>query len=172
MRHVETLTDNKFLNIKRVKYPEVDVGGYEFAERLGRNSIAFICYDRNTKEFLVNNEYKPPIDEFIQGAFGGSLDRAAGMHQVVIDEVKEEAGFTVDWNDIECVGNSFVSTQMNQFCYLYLVYVDKNKQGEREPENAVEERAETKWVGIDEINSSDDWKAIVIVAKAKDQGWI
>lgn len=169
-RNVESLTDNRFLNIKQVVDPSKGCRGYQFAERRGQDSIAFICYDKNTNKFLVNGEYKPPVDEFIDGAFGGSLDKDVSMVEIVMGEVKEEAGFVVGENDIVPVGRSFVSTQMNQYCYLYLVYVDKADQQEREPENAIEALAETKWVTTDEINFSDDWKAITTIVKARDQG--
>lgn len=169
-RIVESLTDNRFLNIKQVVDPSKGCKGYQFAERRGQDSIAFICYDKDTNEFLVNREYKPPVDQFIDSAFGGSLDKDVSKIEIVIAEVREEAGFVVDKNNVIEVGRSFVSTQMNQYCFLYFVYVDKTKQQEREPENAIEALAETKWVTIDEINRSDDWKSIAIVAKAKDQG--
>jgi hypothetical protein len=170
MREVTELTDNKFLNIKAVKHPEMHVNGYQFAERRGVDSIAFICYDSRTNKFLVNGEYKPPTNEFIDGAFGGSLDKDVSKEEIVIAEVKEEAGFVVDEDAVVMVGRSFVSTQMNQYCYLYIVYVDREDQQEREPENAIEAMAETKWVTVDEINLSDDWKSIAIVTKAKHQG--
>ena len=171
-RIVEKLTDNKFLNIKQVKDPEMGVGGYQFAERKGKNSVAFICYDKDTELFLLNNEYKPPTNEFILGAFGGSIDKDMDYNYIVKAEVKEEAGFDVDIEDILCVGTSFVSTQMNQYCYLYLVYVDGKNQGEREPENAIEELAKTRWVVRVGIDGLDDWKAITIVAKASNIGVI
>ena len=75
MRIIKQLTNNKFLNIKEVIDEEHFVKGYQFAERLGKDSIAFICYDRITNEFLLNNEFKPPVNEMILGAFGGSLDK-------------------------------------------------------------------------------------------------
>jgi len=144
MREVTQTTDNKFLNLNLVVDTENNVGGYQFAERRGTDSVAFVCYDRDTSEFLVSNEYKPPVNEFIDGAFGGSLDKEVPKLSIVIDEVKEEAGFVVEWRDVIPVGRSFVSTQMNQYCYLYLVYVDKTEEQDREPENAVEAMAETK----------------------------
>jgi len=167
MRIEDKVTDFKFLNIKKIVDPDNNVQGYFFAERLGTDSVAFICYDARSSKFLVNNEYKPPIDEFILGAFGGSLDKDRTPEEIVIAEVKEEAGFRVNQNDVKYVGKAFVSTQMNQFCHLFLVYVDRDKQEEREPENAVEAMAETQWISQQEVWKLDDWKAIAILGKSE-----
>ena len=167
MRIVQKLTDLKFLNVNKVVDEDNNVGGYLFAERLGVDSVAFICYDENLDLFLVNKEYKPPIADFVVGAFGGSIDKAKTREQIVVDEVKEEAGFVVSEDDVYYVGRSFVSTQMNQYCYLFLVRVNKDNQDEREPENAIEAMAETQWLAEEEVIGLDDWKAIAIVSKAK-----
>jgi len=167
MRIVKKLTDNKFLNLKEVKDPEKGVGGYQFAERRGTDSVAFICYDAAEDLVLINREYKPPTDEFILGAFGGSIDKDKSLEEIVQAEAKEEAGFEVALADIKHVGRSFVSTQMNQYCELYVVMVDMDEQQEREPENAVEALAETKWLRPNLLSTLDDWKAIIIWAKFK-----
>ena len=174
MRQIKQLTDNKFLNIKEVVDPEHHVKGYQFAERRGVDSIAFICYDSYTNKFLLNNEYKPPVNEMILGAFGGSLDKDVNKMDIVIGEVREEAGFEVTEDDIVELGKVFVSTQMNQYCYLYLVYVFKSEQKDRQPENAVEALANTVWVANDLniFNGIEDWKVLGIVAKSQNQGLI
>jgi len=175
MRIVKKLTDNRFLNIKEVKDPENNVRGYQFAERLGKDSIAFICWDRATGEFLLNQEYKPPINEFILGAFGGSMDKDKSPEEIVIAEVKEEAGFTVTDLQVYHVGEVMVSTQMNQMCQLYMVEIDKSKQEEREPENAIEAMAETKWVTCDNddiLGKLKDWKPLVIISMAQANGML
>ena len=169
MRIVKQLTNNKFINIKEIKDPENNIKGYQFAERLGRDSVAFICYDTNTKKVLLNKELKPPIDSMVLGAFGGSIDKDKILIDIVIGEVKEEAGFVVGTKDIKYLGRTLVSTQMNQYCYLYLVFVDRNKQVEREPENEIEKLAITSWHLLSEINKLEDWKPIVIIAKAQEK---
>lgn len=163
MREVKQLTNNKFLNIKEVRHPEKNVNGYQFAERRGVDSIAFICWDVKRDLFLVNKEYTPPTDEFHLRAFGGSLDKAVEQIEIVRGELKEEAGF--EKATVVKVGSMFVSTQMNQYCHLYVALVNKDDQGERHPENAIEAMASTVWLTKDEIISGSDWKAISIVAK-------
>jgi hypothetical protein len=63
MRTIKTLTQNKFLNIKEVEDLKNNVKGYQFAERRGVDSIAFICYDKLTGNFLVKFQ-KNDIEEF------------------------------------------------------------------------------------------------------------
>jgi len=165
MRTETVVLDNKFLKLKSVNYPEKNVGRYFFAERLGVDSIAFICFDKVATDgrYLLNNEYKPPIDEFVLGAFGGSLDSNKSKKEIVKGEAREEAGFEVGDDDIHWVGRVLVSTQMNQYCDLYVVGVDPSKELERKPENAIEAMATTKWVTAQEAIHVDDWKATTIL---------
>ena len=171
MREVTKLTDNKFLNIYSVKDVDKHINGYQYAERLGKDSVAFVCYDRKIDKYLVNHEQKPPVNAFIDTAFGGSIDKNRSHQQIVVEEVKEEAGFEVNESDLVYIGGYFVSTQMNQFCHLYLVTVDREKQGERKPENKVEESASTVWLTEKEIMQGMDWKAIVIISKYREIRW-
>jgi len=173
MRVVTKLTDNRFLNIKQVVDPSKGVRGYQFAERAGTDSVAFICYDKNNQQILLNKEFKPPIDEFILGAFGGSIDKEKSFEQIVIGEVREEAGFIVDRESVQYLGKVMVSTQMNQFCHLYVVMVDKNDQREREPENEIEKMATTEWIdysAMGYIAELKDWKPLAILYKAINLG--
>ena len=168
MRVIKKLTDSKFLNIFSIKDPSKGVGNYLYAERLGKDSVAFVCVDRNDpSQIFLNKEYKPPVDKFVLGAFGGSNDKDKSFVGIVIDEVREEAGFIVTEKDVKELGKCLVSTQMNQYCYLFVVFVDKDKAREREPENEIEAMAEVEWVDESEIASLDDWKSIVILNKAK-----
>ena len=170
-RTIEQVTDNKFLNIKKVIDPEHGIGGYFFAERLGTDSIAFICVDKEFPEkVLLNNEYKPPNDEFILGAFGGSLDKEKTPKAIAVEEVKQEAGYVVTEDDITDLGKVLVSTQMNQYCHLFVVKVDGDEEPEREPENPCEALAETEWIDKSKVSELKDWKAITIVAKAEAKG--
>lgn len=172
MRTIKQLTNNKFLNIFEAYDEQYHVKGYQFAERRGVDSVAFIGYDKNIRKFLINEELKLPVGKFIKGSFGGSFDKDKGPKQIVIDECEEEAGFKVTAHDVEYVGKVFVSTQMNQYCYLYLVNIVQNKQEERKPENKIEALAKLYWVELDEIYELEDWKAITILTLAQIQGII
>ncbi len=96
-------------------------------------------------------------------AFGGSLDKDTDHIGIVKAELKEEVGF--EDGDILPLGRAFVSTQMNQYCYLFMVTVDSSTIGEREPENAIEAMAAPQWLSAADIVNGDDWKAITIMFK-------
>ena len=100
------------------------------------------------------------------------MDKDKSPMEIVIDEVKEEAGFVADTKNVHGLGKVMVSTQMNQFCHLFVVVVDKNDQDEREPENAIEAMAETEWVTWDfeTISKIEDWKPLAIILKAEHYG--
>jgi UDP-sugar diphosphatase len=167
MRIIKQLTNNRFLNLKEVSDDSMGCKGYQFAERLGVDSIAFICYDKSKNEFIINNECTPPIGKLLKRAFGGSLDKNKEMEKIVKAEVEEEVGYNVDDSDINMVGKCFVSTQMNQFCYLYLVFISDKKKTERKPENESEAISHPIVVLEEEIEDGDDWKAITILTKAR-----
>jgi 8-oxo-dGTP pyrophosphatase MutT (NUDIX family) len=169
MRIVKKITDLRWLNIFEVCDPENNVRGYQYVERLGVDSVAFICYDPDLKLFLLNEEYKPPVNKFVLGAFGGSIDKKMSPSEIVTHEVEEEAGFAIT-KAIILMGKVLVSTQMNQYCHLFLVIVDKNDETDRKPENAVEAMAKTKWVHGHDIPALEDWKAIAIFSKAMHNG--
>ena len=74
---------NKFLKIKKAN----NFGGdYYYAERLGVDSVAFILYDGGDGSYGLINEYKPPIEQFMTTAFGGSLDKSVSKEQIVKEE--------------------------------------------------------------------------------------
>ena len=152
---------NKYLQIKT--YTKKDCN-YFYAERLGKDSIAFILRDFNTGRVGLIKEFKPPIDQFLTTAFGGSLDKDIPLEAIVREEVAEEAGYV----DV-CVthlGKSFVSTQMNQFCHLYIVDVTHATKQEPNPQSELEKIASVKWVYPSEVVNGECWKAITILTKA------
>jgi len=146
---------------------KMESGYYVYGERLGRDSVAFILYDQAVHKVGLINEIKPPIgpDVFMTTAFGGSLDKDIPVWQIVVEEVKEEAGYTVTESDVNYVGKVLVSTQMNQFCHLYLVDITGKTVGERELEEH-EAGSTVVWVDMEDISEVEDWKTPTIILKA------
>lgn len=153
---------NKFLQIKH--YTEKGCS-YFYAERLGVDSVAFILHDKKTGLYGLINEFKPPVDKFLTTAFGGSLDKDKTHREIVAEEVEEESGYR------EAViinrGRAFVSTQMNQYCYLYLVDITNAEKCPTIPHNDWDEQATTKWLTKKEVLESDCWKAITIISRGE-----
>ena len=157
---------------------------YFYAERLGVDSVAFILIDEDRRDkYGVVNERKPPMDErfgeevFIETAFGGSNDmiddekyKEAGQgfaidhfKKLVKIEAREEAGYDVDIDKIGFISQEFVSTQMNQWCYLYTVNVTGVTQGEKDPQNAEEAKMKTQWKTLKQVQKMNDWKTKTIL---------
>lgn len=147
-------------------------GYYVYTERVGVDSVAFILIDKNkTRSVGLINEPKPPLgdDAFLTTAFGGSLDKDVPMNQIVQEEVKEESGFSVTLERISSLGRVMVSTQMNQFCYLFVVDVTDLEQGRRHLDET-EFGSTVTWVKPKALLNLQDWKAPLIYMKytAKD----
>jgi hypothetical protein len=167
-----TLAGDPFLTVKKAR------DYYEYSERGGRDSIAFVLYDKNTDKFLLINESKPPLDEAsgelvkLTTAFGGSLDNPdVSKEDIVQQEVLEEAGYKVHMNNIHFVGETMVSTQMSQMCYLYLVDVtntEKTHKAEYETEDKNNEfnGNSVHWMSTEDVVDNQDWKSIFIMARA------
>jgi hypothetical protein len=171
-----------FLTVKKAR------GYYEYSERPGKDSIAFVLYDDNTKKFALIYEAKPPLDErmdtkvMMTTAFGGSIDMEYSYKEICQVEVREEAGYDVPLNKIHSIGKTLVSTQMNQLLEGFLVDVtniDKTLKTEVEMFNEEDSRGLDKfnysrivWMNEQEVISNSDWKSIFIMTMAKHKGII
>ena len=147
-----------FLKVKEQK------DGYYYVERIGKDSVAFILYDKKQyPKFGLIKEYKIPVDSFLVTAFGGSLDKELSVKKITQEEVAEEAGYKVSLSRIKYIGKRFVSTQMNQYCHLFLVNITGLPQGEKNPQSKQEAIAEVVWVDKKDIINGPDWKSQVII---------
>ncbi len=151
--------ENKFLKIKKCENRD-----YFYAERFGKDSVAFILYHKAPGVFGLILEYKPPINSFLATAFGGSIDKSCSLQKIVEDEVREEAKYINA--KITYYGKAFVSTQMNQFCHLYFVDVTNATKCESEPENDIESKSSVVWLSKEEVIYGDCWKAATIMLRS------
>ena len=160
----QTIVDNNWLKLKKNN-------NFIYSERKGIDSIAFILLDINVsteKRVGLINEYKNPIDKFLTTAFGGSIDDEKyydDLRILVIDEVMEEAGFEIGFENINYYGKVFCSTQMNQFVHLFTVQVDRSKQIERTTKNPIELKQSIVWMSLKEVSELNDWKSNTILFK-------
>ncbi len=163
---------------------------YVYGERVGVDSIAFVLYDRNIDKFAMIYESKPPMDEKFQKevrmwtAFGGSVDMDATKKEIAKVEVLEETGYEAPLNRVHFIGETLVSTQMNQMCHSFLVDVTdiektsiaeyekelSDHQASKDPNEFIGNKVE--WFSMDEVLDKNDWKSIFIITKAKQKGLI
>jgi 8-oxo-dGTP pyrophosphatase MutT (NUDIX family) len=166
-RQVINKTELKWVNIKEVIDPEMGVKGFQFAERRGVDSIAFVGIDLERQEYILTKEYLPPVDMFLERAFGGSLDKDATPIEIAQMEIREEAGYDVTLDKIIYLGKVFVSSMMNQFCHLFIFIARDEDKCERTTDDPIELLATTATINAEDIMDIEDWKAITIVSKYK-----
>ncbi len=132
-------------------------------------------YRYHTENCLKENDYVFATEHgvFLQTAFGGSndtiteeeykkfseLERIEHFKELVKKEALEEAGYSVEYDKIHYTGKDFVSTQMNQFCYLFYVDVTGLEKGEPTTTSEIEKLATVEWLSAKEISAEHDWKA-------------
>lgn len=182
----KTPAGDPFMTVKKAR------GYYEYGERGGKNSIAFILFNNDTKEFALIFESKPPMDEIMNtevrmnSAFGGSIDMSENhtYQDICQTEVAEEAGYVVPLEKIHFVGDTLVSTQMSQMCHCYLVDVTGiEKTLEAEYEKALSKEQANKdalefagnrvdWMDINTLMDIGEWKSVYIAMQAIYKGVI
>lgn len=165
-----------FLTVKQSR------GYYEYSERPGMDSIAFILYDFNENLFGLIHESKPSLDErmnelaMMTTAFGGSIDVDLPYREICQKEVLEEAGYQVPLNRIYSIGTTLVSTQMSQLCEGFLVDItgiSKTHLAEYETSDDIEfSRNRVVWMTDVDLLKNSDWKSIWIVARAHYKGLV
>lgn len=150
---------NNYLQLK-----QADNGGkpYHYAERKGKDSVAFILKHANGMYGLIQ-EFKPPLQEWLITAYGGSIDSHKSLTDIVLQEVQEEAGYLPYVKQIQFLGKHFVSTQMNQFCYLFLVPVESIQEMARTTTDSGEMKSQPVWLDKHQVLTTQCWKAKTIL---------
>lgn len=155
----------------------MQVGHYRYAERKGKDSVAFVLVDdsrwRNGRSYGLIHEFKPPIRSWLTTAYGGSLDCHRPLNRIVQQEVEEEAGIRVTLDGIVHIGSYFVSTQMNQFCHLFVVHANApylmgtQKEGwtAEDKKDDLERLSTPVWLSAEDALMSPCWKAQVIIRR-------
>lgn len=150
-----------YISVKEATTPKG--GKYIFASRAGRDSVKFMLVDYNKKLFGLVSEIKPPLvdryaEEFDVSVFGGSIDEDILMSDIcfrnlVVQEVKEEAGFIVDIGRVKHIKTGLLSSQSDELVLCYLVdvtniYPDNTKMRALE---FGEEFSSVVWVTRDDL---------------------
>jgi hypothetical protein len=158
-----SIVDNNFLSFK-------SIDGYFYAERQNVDSFAFVLFATNIdqeKRIGLCYEKQPSINKYILKAFTSSIKSAEidDIRELVIEQVKNQAGFSVAKTEIEYLGKCLVSSKMSEFCHLFGVAVDKTMQFEKENLSIRKNDSGHYWATVEEIKELEDWKAQIIVYK-------
>ena len=178
---IETLWESKNKNQNGEAFMSVKKSRdyYVYTERAGKDSIAFVLYDRDMQKYGLIKESKPPLDAegyraYLVTAFGGSIDMNVSAKEICQVETEEEAGYEVPLEKITFLGETFVSTQMSQMCKLFVVDVTaiaKSKIAEwEESETLKPNEVRLIWMSKKEVMDNMDWKSIFIVGQMKSMG--
>lgn len=160
-------SDNKFIKIIRKDFPGSNYGSYYYSQRLGKNSLAFLLYDSTIDKFACLIQHNPAVDRFLLNSFTGSLDKNKKVREILLEEIKEESGYTIPPDEIKdrviYLSKQPVSSQTNEEVYLYLINVTNLKQGKTIPDNDWEKYSYIKWTSSNFIFKNAEWKARIIV---------
>lgn len=151
----------KFLSIFRVTDPQdPEDSGYFYSERLGRDSVAFLLYDKNApdKPYIALSQFHSPQGRFVKGAFTGSLDKNLTPEQTTVEEIEEEAGYTVTEAQLTKVGEQPVGANTNETVHLFVGDVTNIVRKEKNPENCWELNTHLIKMSKDEIFRFCEWK--------------
>jgi 8-oxo-dGTP pyrophosphatase MutT (NUDIX family) len=155
----------KFITMYDVTDPEDENAHYVYTERLGRDSVAFLLYDRDHPEepFITLSQFHSPCRKFVEGAFTGSLDKPdLNPTEIVVEEVSEEAGYDVDDDRVHLVAFLPVAGNTNEQVHLALVDITGLDRRQIDPENIFEQNTRIQRRNYSEITQKCEWKAIVI----------
>lgn len=140
--------------------------GYYFAERAGRDSVAFLLVDRSGPQPLygVLTQWHGPLRRFVVGAFTGSLDKEdLSIEQIVQEELVEEAGYMVEPCRLIYVSAEPVSGQTNEQVHLFLVDTTGLQQTDIAPENIFEANMQVNWMPHSQAMANSEWKGRLIL---------
>lgn len=159
----EHLKLNEWCTIKKIEKNNGE--SYYFSERAGVDSVAFILFDANNGEtpFGIIEQYRGNYGAFHKGCYTGSNDKPElTMEEIVVEEVKEEAGYEVTLDRVAFMTKEFCGSGTNESVYLYVVDVTDVPLGETAPESIFEENTENLWVDKQGLMHCDDWKSKLI----------
>lgn len=159
---------NEWVTIKSI--PKNNGESFYFMERKGVDSVAFILVDNNRPDCIgLLTQYRGSYGEFLLGAYTGSLDKPElDLSHIVLEEVKEEAGFSIPEEDIDqriiFISKEITGSMTNERVNLYIVNVTGLEQEKLEPESVFEENCENVWVTPEEaLSKAQDWKVKLIL---------
>lgn len=165
----------KYLSVLEIKDPLEEYGSYFYVQRMGQNSVAFICYDPTRQEqdgrLLILRQWHGPLSIFVDGAFTGSLDKSdKSVLEILSEELVEEAGVHFDSLEHLKASTSYkgahpVSANTDEMVHLFLVNVSTSKKKPIQPENIFEENTRRLWTDRKYIQSKCEWRSQLILSQ-------
>ena len=138
--------------------------GYFWTRRGGKDSVAFLLYDKEKERYGAVKCYHGPSHTWQVRAFTGSLDKDKSKEDILKDEVREEAGYTVDSDSVKELPSYYLGHNTDEKVTLYVVDITGLEREIPDFENDFEKNSEIYWLsdtGL--IRKSPDWKVVTIL---------
>lgn len=155
---------NPWFKVKKIESNNGE--SFYFSERAGVDSVAFMLFDSSNTEtpFGIIEQFRGNYGDFHKGLYTGSLDKPElTLEQIVVDEVNEESGYKLTYEDIETrvhkISTEHAGSCTNERVHIYVVDVTGVELGELAPESPFELNTNNHWVCAQGILHCDDWKA-------------
>lgn len=164
---IETLHDGKWLSLRKIVDPENGVNGYEYVHesRCNGKIISILPYKQYENEahepeiqILLRKEVTPcwimnkQVLSSITGGFEGGDPR-----DTTILELKEEAGFDAEKNELISLGTCFGPKSADTVYYLYSINLTNKPAGEATSDGSeLEQKAHCEWAQINDIVNAKD----------------
>jgi len=149
---VETLCEDKWMALKRIKNEEHGVSGYTFSHEKASNGkkVAVLPYrkkDDDSLEFLLRHEVTPcwSMDPEISSVTGSVEQGQTPLDNAII-ELKEETGYTAEGSEFKELGVAYASKSADTVYYLFAVDVAGKEQGDADGDGSKQDsEATTAW---------------------------
>jgi len=169
----ETLVTTKWLEIRTTKDPEFGIHGYQYAHKVRSNgqdvAIIPVRSTPNGLEILLRKELTPawkPLGYKVNAITGG-IDEGMTPKQAAIQEIKQEAGYTVKESDLEYLGMIFISKAEDTVYHLFAVDLTDIEQGDVEPDGGLEEKESCFWASANMNYKIDDALVYVLAGRIR-----
>ncbi|QBF34772.1 hypothetical protein EG856_02480 [Mycoplasmopsis phocirhinis] len=136
--------------------------GFTYCQRKSIDSIAALLYRKvnNHYQLMIHYQPLPEIkekkfwDECYPCPITGSIETKQSPLQCCINEVLEEAGYSITKSNITATLTTIATTQMNEKVYHFLVDVTDLKQGSINTDGSVFESVSyNKWYNQSEFEN-------------------
>jgi 8-oxo-dGTP pyrophosphatase MutT (NUDIX family) len=170
----EILATTKWLQIRKTMNPEFGIHGYQYAHKVisDGHDVAILPYrwtDNGTIEVLLRKELTPawkPLGYKVNAITGG-IDKGMTPKQAAIQEVKQEAGYTITEDDLIDLGTIFISKAEDTIYHLFSVDLTDFEQGDVEPDGGLEEQESCFWESNNLDYRIDDALVYVLAGRMK-----
>ena len=129
---ISELKDTKFIHPIRVTFEQNGKNKSWEAVR-SHDSVAILLYHEETDAFLLVKQFRIPVylndssKTFTYELCAGLIDKDKSIEEIVVEEIDEECGYSVDIKDIKRVTSFYTNVGISGGCqYLYYAKINES----------------------------------------------